>query len=572
MSKKPLTTLLAVGLLGASASAAVAMPSADDKCAVNIKHPANTAGLKFSEDCKQVYVLPPTTGKVALAGLARNANLQFCPAVLDVHTTSTSIMNSAGTIAEKIEKMIADFEPQAKEIEAMRIEVAELEARRAVAKSKFDAAADRRQELVMAVNTARADLNTCLDLNTAEDCEGLSDAVEEAKADLKTFTTNEYRPAETAFNDADLALAPVKKKLNVKTAELAEATTPLFDLYGKLVDLNASVMALYKEYAALEGATGQLTYSIQWDGLLKKYQDLNGGLQVLWRALPIKKATISMTSKINRANTTLPAVLWVSIPGSSTTGPVVPAPTEGAAVTPVSSTGSTVEDRTLPFGGSASAQVGLSLTGACPLFPSGLQTVNAVSPEQLTTHVVANATYTFEVKAKRAYTATYHMANFVSRLEKVTKKGGFFTSKNVHEIVEDASSRDWFSLSFDANSAEHQYTSQEKANITKEVKAQLIERALANIAVANGMLKPGVAPPLPGLLPTGASQVAQYMASGCGWNPYCRVGSYVLLGLNSVFGRQQALSSFKRNNSTWATERVVDYAVFEHGGAMSFVP
>src|SRR5687768_8888200 len=99
MFRKPLVTLIAAGMLGATASSALAMPNADDKCVLNVKHPPNTGGIKFSEDCKQIYVLPPLTGKVSLSTLSRKPNMQFCPAVLDLQKTSSLIMTTTKTLA-----------------------------------------------------------------------------------------------------------------------------------------------------------------------------------------------------------------------------------------------------------------------------------------------------------------------------------------------------------------------------------------------------------------------------------------------------------------------------------------
>jgi hypothetical protein len=356
-----------------------------------------------------------------------------------------------------------------------------------------------------------------------------------------------------------------------KTTEVANAFLPLIDLQSKLEDLSVKVMQTYDKFTRMSGLAAQLTYSIPWGSIIQQYQSSNPGIN--FQRLPIKAANFSASVNpvLTGAGGQIPVILGFSIPGMTGTGANF-FPTGDGVVQPLSTSADSpdVGPQVLPFGTSVSSQIVVSLLGSCQFYPTGVSGPVVGDLNHLTANMVSNVTYSYEVKAHRGYTAQYNLSQFVSRLERVKKTGGFFTSKTIHEIQDDANSSDWFSIAFDQTASGFAYTDQEKINIAREARGQLMQRALRLLAVQNGMLpsKPGAAPPLS---PTGAGTAASYLQEGCGFYIWCQVGGWVLGTLDSIFGRQESVLNFKRNNNVWVTDRVDDATILERdGGGLSF--
>ncbi|MGK5090280.1 hypothetical protein WDW86_22250 [Bdellovibrionota bacterium FG-2] len=84
----------------------------------------------------------------------------------------------------------------------------------------------------------------------------------------------EYRTAsnelDQATSDSELSTAEFLTKQN----RYNETIRPLMDLQASMSNLLISVGSLYKEYAALEGGTGQILYTLDWARLVTDYASL----------------------------------------------------------------------------------------------------------------------------------------------------------------------------------------------------------------------------------------------------------------------------------------------------------
>jgi hypothetical protein len=514
-------------------------------------------------------------GEARIEALAQNANLQFCPAQLQTGAVAESTMRSAGAIASRIEAMIKDYDPLAKEISEARVKVAALKSDYDVAKRVFDDAQAETERQRTAVAESVRDYRNCSAqaMDAARECVGQMTAVETAKKALAEFVRTKETPAYDAFVSAKNQYERENAMLVAKNNQYTEALAPALELQGKLFELNSQVYDLFKQYSPLEGATGQIVYAVQWDKLVNGYRAANPELaHVTWQRVPIKDARLSATSKVpGQQSGGLPALLWATLPGAGTFG-VASLKTSSEPVSPLGAVPSSTDlgFATIGFSNSVSGQVGLSLNGACPYFPRGQDpAVRVIDFQAFTAHMVANASYVYEVTVRRGYTATYHLANFLSRVERNVKKGGFFSTSTIHSLVVDSSSSDWFDIKFDAEGSEFQYSREEQDAITRDVKASLADRALRNVAAANAAIgkAPGM-PDMPG--ETGAGALARDMRSTCGFHIYCQFGSMILGTLNNIFGQTSAVSDFKQYNNVWLTERVRGVQVLERGHAVTF--
>jgi hypothetical protein len=574
MKLSRLSLLFPVASVTALVFPAFATPYMSPKCQPKgVVPPPNGAGVLFDETCSVAYVMPPVTGQAELSALAQNANLQFCPAQLKVGKIAEKTVGAADKISAQLVSMIDGFKPASDELSDLRSQVIGAKATKDEAEGLLNDSKSKDKVLFDQIETAATSLKQCVvlvkDPNT--ECASQQSALDSAKADYKAFLP-EIAKRETSSRAAKREFEILEGELQQKTTQYVTVTTPLFDLQAKLFELNNDIMDLYKQYSPLEGATGQIVYTIQWDTLVADYQKANPGLNLTWAKLPLQDASFSATVRTGTTtDLSLPAVLWSRVPGAKAAGPssgVDGNVTIGPSATTPS--GSNIADVAIGFGTSVSGQLALSLNGACPYFEAGVD-VNktAVDFPGFTAHLIGNLDYTYEMAARRGYTARYNLSNMVSRFEKKSKSGGWFSSRSAHEVVEDNSSSDWFEINFDADASEFQYTAQEQSDITKDVKAGLIDRALKNMAAINGLNStPPPAPAMPGA--TGVGVAAVSLRKTCYWNYYCLGASFVLSSLDSIFGSTSAVSNFKKSNSVWVEDKVRGIQILDRNGALTF--
>lgn len=554
-----------------------AIPSLNSRCNIRVKGPELGSGVMFDETCTTAYVLPPLHGSATVPNMLQNANLQFCPAVLKAGTVADKTMISSNIIADRILNMIKDFASLDKEIQDLRMQKAEAQPVYESLNDRVTSETNRSDALKEEFIKAKKDLKDCSDLatNAATECVTQNEEMARTKTAYLDHKTNVLAPLEESFQEKKV----IYNKLDLKITELSkrytEGLTPIFELQDRLVDLNSKVMDLYKTYAPMEGVVSQVLFELNYPSLINEYQKLNPSMA--FEQVPIKAGMIFANGKSpsNYDLVSLPALLWSVVPGitDQKTGAAAMAPIRGP-MQRLSLPGQTSPTINSNVGqlNSLSGQIALSLTGACNYFPTGADTnKKSMDFKSFAALLEANMKLTFEVGARRGYLATYNMSNFMSRVEKNTKKGGFFSSTNVHSVVEDNKSNDWFEIKFDQpGSSEFQYSPSEQSEITREVKGQLVDRALRNMAIASGAQP--ILPSMPQQPVTGAGQLASSMRKGCGFNLYCQAGGFILGTLDNIFGQTTAVSDFKKQNNVWVSEKVSGAIVLDRYVTLTFVP
>jgi hypothetical protein len=553
-----------------AASAFAGGPALETKCG-KINIPGNVNAVAYpSEDCQQLFVLPPSTGKAAVTAVSPRQNLDFCPAVKKVGETATSTINSAAIVADRIEQMIEDYDPLSDEIDELAEDLREASRQRDIAKDEFERLEAVKADHLEAVGTAKGDLDVCVALGNT--CTAEQAAYNAAVAELRTFLTTEYVPGQRAYSVAKANFTSAFSAYSSATSDYAEALTPLFGLMDKLISLNTTVTGLYNQYVRLSGFTAALTYSTGWANAIARFQSANSGKTV--SKMPIKRPKLAASAVgLQGFETDTPAIISLAIPGvvSGQAYDMMALPSGGEKITSLTAPFDPSVQYDNAFGDSVGANVNVSLMGACPFYPNGLNGGIVGDINDLTAEVSMNAFYEYDLQVRRGYTASYNMSQWLSRVEKVVKKGGFFSSKTLHEVVEDSNSSDWFSITFNASSSGFTYTPAEQDRIKLEVKAQLQERALMLLAIQMNLMPSSGSPSVPPLQPTGAGTAATYLMKGCGYWSWCLGGSFVLGVLDSIFGRSTAVSDFKKHNSVWVTETVNGIAFLEQKGVMTYV-
>ncbi len=570
--------LIVTGLIASHANAGIA--TLNPKCSSNlpgINTPTNGTGILFDEQCETAFVKPPELGIASLAALARNAgNLQFCPAVLKSGELATSLVDSAFRLKDKIEARQEAVDELEAEIQTAQASIdetkASLQANQETLTLKQDQLTRLQGELVL----LKGEVESCSILG-GDDCDLKAEQLLELKSDyLAQKQQFDQLRVEEIHLKAELARAEATKKRLLAPYE--ESITVLEDLQAKLLNIFTSIDSLRRNWVQLEGGTAQLIYRLAWADLVQKYKELNpiyGERGIDFMPISIKDARIFATQKLPGAQdmSTLPAVLSAVIPGASPYG--LSHLNKGNETIEASDTDEAVASSrpAMDFlsGGlsSFSAQVILSLNGICQFFPEGMDSSdrNSIDANELSAHMVVNASLSYDTKVRRKYRARYNLKNMISQLEKKSQqKKWFFQTKDVHELIVDQNASDWFSIEFDEDSSDFSQNEQDK--ITQEVKADLINRALKRVAVITA-----TAPALPEFSKTGyesATKLNKALDKLKCLKWYCQGFKYSLGVLDGFFGKKQAVSNFKQSNSVWVEDNVSQVKVIQASQIISF--
>lgn len=569
--------LLATTALAASAQAGV--PVDDPQCgswARRLNAPARAAGVVFDAECRTAFVKPPAFGKAELVAMTRSSNLTFCPAVNNAGATSANTVESAKIISQQIRDMIQSYEPLSQEVITLRQQTSDARAEKDVKEALANEAKKKATSAEDALAAANDALRACR--RTADNPETECTAETQARDEAKTA----YRDAYDAFATKNEAYQAALREFKTKEGRLIEEQTryveaikPLTDLQSQLVQLASGVMGLYREYARLEGTTGQMLYKTEWQALVNEFKRLNPSAPVQFQQIGISDGNITFASRVSSGadDITIPALLSAAIPGVRPMG-AANFPAGGKIEASGSGTAESqgeIGQKFLGFQDAVSGQIVLSLNGACPYFDSPTGAPTNVDAQNLAAHLVVNMQYTYDIQSKRSYVSHYNLSNMTEIIERHVEEGGLFDTSVLDEKLVNNSGSEWFSIEFANTSGGHGYTDEQKRQITAEEKIDLISRGLRQMA--SFAQAASNRPPAVGQAPqSGVGSAAGTSHVYCGPVLACHIGIVVLGVLDSIFGDHEAVAHFKMNNSVWITNSVVDKKMIRHYGGLTFRP
>ena len=100
-------------------------------------------------------------------------------------------------------------------------------------------------------------------------------AWEAAKNEMAKFRSSEYRIIRAAASDTAEEFDIQSARFSAQHNRYQDAISPMLQIQDRLMELNLKTMELFREYTKLEGATGQIIWSIPWDQLLEDYRHMN---------------------------------------------------------------------------------------------------------------------------------------------------------------------------------------------------------------------------------------------------------------------------------------------------------
>jgi hypothetical protein len=416
-----------------------------------------------------------------------------------------------------------------------------------------------------------ADCKTAYVLPPAKGELFVSEASETGNAMMCTTYENSFKIAEMKSNLVKRLLSRIEAKDQSVKFDLSDDPwiysepkdetnlNPDLEELSKLQDqviTESEKIGKHNEFlAGFEGPKVKLTVISDHNSLVQAYQELNDGIGIDFRPIPLTKSALTYIPNSDKNIGRAKAVLDWQVPGIHIsheyfTGKEL-LDAEAAKSNP-----------TILFTSAASGRLTMSLIGGCPLYNPGTREFD-VKKSKLSQHFVVSSNYAYNVAVNRRYKAEYNVWELFKRLQKKKKSGGLFSSKTVHSLIIERDSSGWFkfkSLSEDNN---HEFNQQ----IAQTVKAEVIGRLLQRMG-AKPVGTPEAPPDLIAPGPSGASTIATGLAT-CP-HIYCQGAAFVLTGLDAIFGSSTATSEFISKTNYWEIEEVDQTKMVPRFGQVAF--
>jgi hypothetical protein len=136
---------------------------------------------------------------------------------------------------------------------------------------------------------------------------------------------------------------------------------------------------------------------------------------------------------------------------------------------------------------------------------------------------------------------------FYEKIVSSSSSGGLFSSHTATSIAETKLDHDTFNIDWNVEDPNSKYDEDTREQVAKDLKLDLIGRVLGTMAQPTFENVP--MPSAPTQQGHGAVVLANGLQNTCGMvNIWCTAGSWVLRGLDAIFGSNSATNSFR---STW---------------------
>ena len=527
---RALIALSALTYSGSGFALPTLYPDQPNRVSQVTNHTSSTA-LADSVDPNRYYVLPGSAGTATPIHVSmKSANLGFCNEMATTQKTSELLEQTAQESIGELEKLTHEL--------PRKVENADKLGRAAAEKSKSsqslqqaDKLSDRVRQIEERLDTLYSDENTCKN----DACNGIDQELsglrnekekdEDELASIRRKFMKEYDAWEQAKEEATEAQSEVNNLLNT-----------ISSYNESLSKIQAQVRSNYEYFAKLEGSFAEIQYDTGWDANVDTLRSDNPSLSFE----KIQTENVLVSASLIGANSSsayydsLPAVLDYTVNG-------VPQ----QAVTSNGSYGLSA----LPSQMHASLR--LSLVGACPIEHPELFDIKKV--DNVPAFSIA-AQYEYPSVFKTKISFTYNLWKFYEKIKEESSSGGLFWSSSSVSISETNLGDSTFHADWNESDPDNVVPEDQKRKIESEVKQELIQRVLAQMAVpAEGAEISGVGalnPP-----EHGAVVLADGIQATCGYYSYwCVGGAWVLRSLDAIFGSSDSVQSYIQSVNQTASE------------------
>lgn len=532
-----LVTLLFLNSALVGESLMAQAPQKYSKCERIVNMPENSQGHFFDEACK-LYVLPPSIGKVSISNYTMTVDPYICEGI---NSTTQGILNQMSSLKnttmnkEALKNLI---EEKAQLKEELNIQTKKL----IVVNKKMEEAIIKENELQDKISAAEKTLEDCK--LESKKCSLEDWQLKNSKTSLDLFRKNNLNKLK--IYKAQLAQTIEQKKAQIGYLDEKLSNSTNNETIKKLEDLEDKLLSIYKGNQKTEGGKFQIIFENKLADLIKNYQRLNPHLVI--EPMPVNVSLDFSIQNVDDQRINLPSVLSQDIPGTSHI---------------------LNEDYSSPatgnFSGAASGQVVLNATSACSIYNTGKTVSNTDLLSSLTSHLVANARFQYQLQIGRSYSVTVNEKELYSMIKNLTTKEGLFNPKSSIELNNYFDSSSSVDVNFSSNDIYYNWP--DNFDFKVSIKNEVLDRALSKLEPAYLL---GV-PDLPVVPKASSPELSETIQKNCA-NKWCHAAGILLKVGQGLFGSQESSVKFIDSLSASATETFNDKKMIYQYGSFSFKP
>ena len=547
-----------IGVLAASALAqampamAVPSPYVSKFGPLKINNQTNATLMRDTDNANIVWVLPPTSGDASFQNFVPSANLQFCKGLSQSVKTMTAIDAQIAALADRFKELEGEYKAANKRVADAKEALGKLA--QAEGTGKYVTLSLEIDGMTENLMTVVKNLDTC-----KENCDILRAEYKRLSQDIRS-SKERMRKLEDQYSVEVKAYKAAENRVRQAESIKSDTNGQVNALADELSKLGATVFNVYATRGKLEGGFAQIHYSTGWDEAVKKLEAEYPEYD--FEKVPTYNVKV-FANFVGAADQqsyidTLPSVLDYTISGL----------------------------RYLPWAESKpdlmalpsvlSGNVRLSVIGSCPIFMKDFFKDTGYDVKRDVTgnpQYAISATYEYPVSYNYKVTASYNLYKFYEQIKKSGKSGGLFSSRSYSEVVENKSDSDMFSIDWKVEDPQSAMNQEKRDQITKDLKAQLMDRVLRQIAQPGVTLSESAKFYDAGTPPeTGAVVFAKGLRQTCGFNIYCQGASWILSGLQAIFGSSSSEESYRQTWNRTATEKWSADIATLRAGATTIAP
>jgi hypothetical protein len=524
------TILLVPLLFAVVANATPTTYPTDLNLFTTIQNPTDSNLVSDDTDSHRIYVMPPNDAEAHVTGLhTLTANLGFCKEMSDLQGYSR-------TTSKRIAELVVEDDANKVEVEKVRktLAAARTDAAKFATERNLAALTDLDQK-IQEMEARLSDL-----YKTNETCTKNCETIQAEAANLEKLKYQVLKDRRAlATQHADDARTYDQKKAKIQALQLNydEAQDRFVALQTRLMKVRNQFLEMYTSFGKMEGGRAGFNYVSHWDENLEKLKASNPGYD--FQKIQTQDAKLFSGIKIIPDLPGASAILAYEIPGNQKEGYIE-----------------------LPSGfpGSISANVVLSLVGACPMLHPGDFNIDPKYKSDDMTYGLA-VTYTFPSAFRIKATAKYNMHKMYTKIMSSGSSGGFFSSRSWSNVEERTFFKDSFSVDWKIDDPENSVTEEQRLAVEHDMRVHIVER-LASLAIPTApnrdqIIAAGAAPA------HGSVVVANSLMTACPGNLYCVGGALILQSLDAIFGSSSTSASYTQIQDmdlteSWSRSQVIN--------------
>lgn len=529
----------------------LAIPSLENECGnkgVNLALVSDTDIVAFNKECNTAYVGPPAAGNASVVSAVPSTNLAFCSGVKMLPDAISRLMLAIDFWMQRLVFASNQYLALEKEYDEERIDLINLQEQQIAKESKLELLEQELSELIREAKETKSRLIDCQDLNSPESCQIIDDEFKKAKESFIQFRNNHINPLKEDIAEIDQKAKTLDRKLK-QLAKNIEENIEIFDGYKRrLTALRNEAVEDYSIFGALEGMTVQILFESKWATHLENIRRRNETLPLHIEPLPLTKSMAYVDTVILNGSLNVPSsLIYANVPGFVRTG-------SAKSVLPTGdNTIDSLDVETTPvdaFLSGASGKIVLSLIGSCVFTDAANRIRRDLNFHDMAGFITINSFHEYPILYGRRYKVHFRLAKFAEEIEQRTEKGGFFETSSVNEIANTIFDEEDFAIDFETDLDGYEFTDEEKRAITFDVKREIVDRVLKEIAILHQVTKDirrlSARPKK-----SGADFINDELE--CFGYSYCYAAKFIVGVFDSILGVKDAVAKFKAKNNRRVT-------------------